>query len=83
MALQLNNTPISELPLEDVMGYFGMIEMDLMELTDCNSGAEIRLALGERYLVLNPTCSRGILRGPQEDLMTERENQLQKDTGNK
>nr|QBK91368.1 MAG: hypothetical protein LCPAC202_03420 [Pithovirus LCPAC202] len=83
MAHQLNNTLISELPLEDIMKYFGMVETDLMVLTDCNSQAEIRLALGERYLVLNPTCSRDILRGSQEDLRIERENRLHGDTGNK
>lgn len=83
MALQLNDTLISELPIEDVMGYFGMTWINLQNLTDCNSEMEIKLSLGERFLVLNPTMSRSILDGPLNYLRVERASKLQGDTGDR
>ncbi len=82
MALQLNNALISELSLRDVMRYFGMTWIHLQNLTDCNSEMEIKLSLLKRYLVLDPTVSRSILDGAEEDLRVERLNQAQDDTGN-
>ena len=79
MALQLNNTLISELSLKDVMGYFGMTWINLQNLTDCNSEMEIKISLLKRYLVLDPTVPRSILDGAEEDLRVERLNQAQED----